>query len=121
MAYSVSPSDCSPAPSAAVIPKVNPPAVAVGARAPEGTPLGKALWPRTLQLPPPPVGLSVLPGARGHLENQTHHGETLHFADARRTDKLAEHHVEPARENYPKPVEWKISWLLTNIICHSLI
>lgn len=121
IASSVSPSDCSPGPFAAVIPKVNPPAAAVGAQAPAGTPLSKAPRPGALKLPPPPAGLSVLPGARGPSENQTHHRETLNFADARRTDKLAEHHVEPARESYPEPVEWEISWPLTNAILHSLI
>lgn len=52
--------------------------------------VGKAPWPRIVKLPPLPVWLSGLPGAGGHSENQTHHGETLNFADARHTDKLAE-------------------------------
>lgn len=106
------------APFAPIIPKVNPPAAAVGVRAPEGTPLGTAPCRGALELPPPPAGLSVLWGAerQGRLENQNLLRETLNVADARCTDELPEHHAEPARGDYLKPIEWKISWPLTNII-----
>lgn len=115
IASSVFPSDCSPDPFASVIPKVNPPAAAVALLS--AKPLGQepSRFPHRLR------GFQCCQGQRGHLENQTHHRETLNFADARRTDKLAEHHVEPARESYPKPIEWEISWPLTNTILHSLI
>lgn len=56
--------DCSLSPFAPVIPKVNPPAAAVGMRAPEGTPLSTAPCQGALELPPPPAGLSVLWGGR---------------------------------------------------------
>lgn len=115
IASSVFPSDCSPDPFASVIPKVNPPAAVVALLS--AKPLGQepSRFPHRLR------GFQCCQGQRGHLENQTHHRETLNFADARRADKLAEHHVEPARESYPKPIEWEISWPLTNTILHSLI
>lgn len=97
--------DCSPALFPPVIPKVNPPAVAVGRRALEGTSLDTGDF-----------GAAGGTEGPGRLQNQNHHRKTLNVADARCADKLPEHHVEPARGDCLKPAEWKISWPLTNII-----